>query len=278
MNFYALVKKPFFGRYQKPWRWPQRIDPSSWIKIQFDNGRGTPLAGLYGPAASPQAKGNVVCAHPMGTEAKGYFLKQGHADMLRRHGYNVLLFDFNGFGESQNGDFMYPLDIVAAGRELRARAPGLPLGVFGVSFGAAWLLCALAEEGHGFEAAVAESAFTTLDEFWRPYPVAYAVLKVINQLMPRLRVRLRPVVRIGQISGVSSLLLIHGERDVVTPPQMGERFAAACALPAERRSLWIVPGAEHIKARAAGPEAYDERVVRFFDEGLRAAPAAQQVS
>ncbi len=277
MNIYALLKKPFFGRYQKPWRWPQQVDRTGWVPIQFDNGRGTRLAGLYGPATS-EAKGNVVCAHPMGTDAKGFFLKQGHADMLRSHGYNVLLFDFNGFGESENGDFLYPLDVIAAGRELRARAPGLPLGVIGLSFGAAWLLCALAEEGHGFQAAVAESAFTTLEEFWRRYPVAYAVLMVTSKLMPRLAVRLRPVVRIGAVSGVNSLLLIHGDRDQVTPPEMGERFAAACALPPERRSLWIAPGGEHTKSRAAGPEAYDERVLRCLDEGLGLAPGARQVS
>ena len=44
-----------------------------------------------------------MCAHPMGVEAKGYYLKHGHGMALRQGGFNVLLFDFNGFGESGNG-------------------------------------------------------------------------------------------------------------------------------------------------------------------------------
>lgn len=269
MNPYAWIKKPFFGRYMKPWAWPEQAERSAWTPLKFDNGRGAVLAGLYGETlGGGKARGNIVCAHPMGVEAKGYYLKYGHGQRLREGGFNVLLFDFNGFGESGNGDILYPLDVVAAARALRERAPGLPLGALGLSFGAAWTLSALSEEEHGIQAVAVESAFTTLEEYWHRYLVPYVMLRVLTKVIPGVLGRLRPIVQMGTIRGSPSLLLIYGDQDTVTPPSMGERLIAASSLPEGRRSMWVVPGAKHVKAMTAAPEAYPQRLVAFFSEAL----------
>ena len=280
MNVYTVLKKPFFSRYQKPWSWPAEAEAERgrWRRVEFDNGRGGKLVGLFGEAGPGPARGTVVCAHPMGVEAKGFYLKHGHAQMLRGGGYNVLLFDFNGFGESPDADLLYPDDVLAAARGARELAPGLPVVGLGSSFGAAWLLCALGREGHGLSAAVLECPFTTLDEYWIRYKVAYAVLKVSTVLMPRLLAQLRPVERIRELRGVSKVLFIYGAMDTVTPVSMGERLMAACPLPPEQRSLWVVPEAKHTRALGAAPEAYRERVLGLLDSALAGAAAQSRTA
>lgn len=138
------------------------------------------------------------------------------------------------------------------------------------SFGAAWALCALAREDHGFQAAALECPFTTLDEYWYAHRVPFMMLKVINTLFPKLMLDLRPIAQIERVRDLRGLLLIYGKRDQVTPREMGERFLRRCALPAERVALWSVPEAEHTKALAAAPEAYRDRLLRFFDGAFAA--------
>ncbi|MBS2023967.1 MAG: alpha/beta fold hydrolase [Deltaproteobacteria bacterium] len=271
---YRLLKKPFFGRYQKPWRWPAQVPDAGWERVRIDSESGAKLHGLFARAHGP-ARGAVVCAHPMGVDAKGFFLKRGHAELLRDNGYDVLLFDFNGFGESPSGNFSYPLDVIAAGRKLQELSPGQPLGLMGASFGAAWSMCALARPDHPFQAAALECPFTTLDEYWIRYRIPYYTLKTLNVLLPRIAAELRPIVQIARLSPLQELLLIYGDRDDVTPAQMGQRFAAACSLPKEKVTLWTIPGAEHTKAFTHAPEEYRERVLALFARTLvKTAPAA----
>ncbi|MCP3136812.1 alpha/beta hydrolase [Pyxidicoccus xibeiensis] len=279
MNLYTLLKKPFFSRYQKPWSWPAEAEAErgSWRRVDLDNGRGGTLVGLFGESSSGPARATVVCAHPMGVEAKGFYLKHGHARMLRESGFNVLLFDFNGFGESPDADLLYPADVLAAAKGAAALAPGLPVMGLGASFGAAWLVCALGQQGHGMTAAVMECPFTTLDEYWVRYKVAFAVLKASNVLMPRLLAKLRPVARVRDVADVKAVLFIYGGQDSVTPSSMGERLLAACPLPREQCSMWVIPEAKHTRALTAAPQAYRERVVGLFESALaQAAPRAQQ--
>ncbi len=106
MNVYKIVKRPFFQRYMVPWRSPltssqQRL----WTQFQVRSQSGGKIKCLVSKTTSENPKGTVVLGHPMSREAKGYFLKNGYTDFLNENGYNVFLFDFNGFGESTHGNF-----------------------------------------------------------------------------------------------------------------------------------------------------------------------------
>ena len=271
---HALLKKPFFGRFQKPWAWPPSVPESEWTRVTFRNASGATLVGLHGRAAGGAARATVVMPHPMTGDAKGYLLRSGHAALLREGGYDVLLFDFNGFGDSENGRFEFPDDIVAAGRFAQERAPELPVALFGISMGAGYGVCALDTPGHPFRAAVIESAFTSLEEFWIKFRVAYVLLRALSAILPRTAGTLRPIARIRSIAGVEAILFIYGDADSFTPPAMGERLLEACPLPTERRSLWVVPKAKHLRALDAARDEYRRRVVEFFDAQFAAPRAA----
>jgi pimeloyl-ACP methyl ester carboxylesterase len=261
------LKKPFFGRFQRPWLWPDGVPLDRWEPITFPNRKGTTLAGVFGAAEASPAVGAVVLAHPLSVAAKGFWLKHGHAELLRRAGFAVLAFDFNGFGESDSLDFDYPADVIAAGAYLRSRAANLPLAVMGASFGAGWALCAMAHGSHPFRAAVLEAAFPSLPFYWRRYRLPYAILRASQLLYPRLEQSLRPSGAAQRLKNNPQVLLIYGDADSLTPPQVGVELQAAmstCAL-VER---WTVPEADHNLALQTAPDGYGHRVTDFLRRAL----------
>ena len=266
-TFHRLGKKLFFGRFQRTWRWPKDVPEADWERLTFPSPNGARLAGIFGTSRNGQTKGAVVLAHPMTAGAKGFWLKHGHAELLRSSGFHVLAFDFNGFGESESADFDYPGDVLAAGQYLRQRFPALPLAVVGASFGAGYAMCAMARDGHPFGAAVLEATFPSLPYYWRPYLLPYLALRASQIVAPGFERRLRPVLAATRLKERPHLLLIHGERDAITPVAVGTELVAAIGdrAPAE---LWTVPEAEHTLAFAAQRDPYRERVTGFLKRAL----------
>jgi uncharacterized protein len=260
----GLTKKIFFGRFQKPWRWPESVPKDDWERVRFANRGGAQLAAVFG-AARRDAIGAIVLAHPMGLAAKGFWLKQGHATILRDAGFHVLAFDFNGFGESESSDFDFPGDVVAAGEYLRSRTASLPVSVAGCSFGAGYALCALANEGHPFRAAVLESAWPSLPFYWHPYKIPYFFLRASQFVYPRFERELRPELAATKIQHNPRLLLIHGEADTITPPFVGDDLRKAVGNRASV-DLWRVPGADHNLALRAQTVEYVKRVTTFLSD------------
>ncbi|WP_157497191.1 hypothetical protein [Hahella ganghwensis] len=101
-TFYRYFKKPFFGRFERPWQWPDNVDQTQWRPFRVASRSGATLSGLLGESDQPDIKGAVLMVHPMGAIAKGFWMKNGHTEFLRRAGYHVMVFDLNGFGESSN--------------------------------------------------------------------------------------------------------------------------------------------------------------------------------
>ena len=270
MFLYRLLKTPFFGKYRKPWLFPEVENAKDWQRLTVLSGSNARLAALFGPSLVEPVVGNVLLAHPMGKDAKGFFLRDGHARFLRENGFNVLLFDFNGFGESQEGSFSYMEDVLASGRELRRLAPNLPTAVVGTSFGGAWAICALSRKGHGFSAAVIEGAFTTLKEFWYRYPVANLVLSALSVLLPKLEQSLRPITQIQSIEGLRKILFIYGESDRAAPVEMGKRLFQACSLPEPDRFFWKMAESGHTQAFMRASQTCRMRYVDFLRESFTA--------
>jgi len=275
MSFtHRLLRKPFFGRFEVPWRFPQDADQRRWERVSFRNPSGARLAGLVGEAEGEPALGALVLAHPMGKAAKGFWLRDGHADLFRRAGFHALAFDFNGFGESEPTSFDYPADVLAAGRFLEERYPSLPTGLVGVSLGAGWGLCAMAREGSPYRAAVLEAAFPSLPEFWRHYPVAYSLLRASQLVRPAFERGLRPERDAARVLGRPAVLLVYGDADRFTPPAHGERLRRALDEAGAAVEMWVLPNVDHALAHRDLPEAYAQRVVPFLRDALgRQAPA-----
>jgi alpha-beta hydrolase superfamily lysophospholipase len=264
---YRLFKKPFFGRFARAWRWPENVDQSQWQRLSIASKSGATISALMAPAHTAQAKGAILMSHPMGVVAKGFWMKYGHAEMLRQAGYHVMVFDLNGFGESTSTTMDFPLDVLAAGLALQAHYPDLPVAVFGASMGAAMSLCAMAQPMHPFKAAVLESAFPTLLHFWSRYPIPKLAIQLSKIVYPAGERSLRPTHAAEHLVGCPDILMIYGDADKFTPIKDGLLLWQALKNKT-KTEFWQVPGAEHTHAYAAQPKEYAQKVIDFLDQHL----------
>lgn len=257
------MKKPFFGRFMKPWRWPADVAAGGWETLAIAGPAGSHLAALL--KLAPQARGVVVCAHPMGLAAKGFWLRHGHADALLQAGYHVLAFDFNGFGESPSAGFGYPDDVMAAGQWARRRFPALPVHALGASFGAINTLSCIDDPAFPFDSVAAEGCAPSLPQFWKAYPLAHAFLQGTRVLAPATERRIRPVAHLPKARPGIPLLLIHSHGDRWTPVAFGDELEKAVP-PTTPLKRVVLERADHTHGMRDEPERYLPAVLDFLQE------------
>lgn len=263
---YKLIKWPFVGSFRVKWRNPlNEEEKKEWQEIVVKSRSGGIIKGLFANARTA-AKATIVLGHPMGKEAKAFFLKNGYTDLLRDNGYNTLVFDFNGFGESTNGSFSYFEDVLAVAAKARELTPELPIGYHGISLGGQWAIISFADQSHPFSFSIIESAPATPEEFWVKYPSAFRIYRIISFFLPRYAKKIRPVDRIRDLKNQRSLLLIYSYADEWTPVSMGERLKENSPVPTE---LWTVQHAAHTGImKSEHKEGYSKKIISYFDEAV----------
>ena len=261
--WHRQLKKPFFGRFMQPWRWPAGVPQDGWQRHAIASPSHAVLCALLRETAVRPLRGVVVCAHPMGLAAKGFWLRNGHAEALLAAGFHVLAFDFNGFGESPSTNFDWPSDALAVGRWARARFPGLPVHALTASFGAMNTINALVDADYPYQRVVAEGCPPTLPLFWKAYPFAHAVLEIGRRVTPAIERRLRPEAAMAALKAGVRVLLVHSEGDRWTPVWHGDRLAAAAPAGSHVERL-VLKRADHTHAMRDEPEAYWPAVQRFL--------------
>jgi len=262
---YKILKYPFFGSFMVEWKNPLSAkEKKEWQKISIKSKSGGLIQGLFAKPKTGEAKATIVLGHPMGKEAKGYFLKRGYTDLLRENGFNVVVFDINGFGESSNGDFSYFEDIVAIGIKAKELTPNLPVGYHGISLGGTWATISFADEEHVYDFGIIESAATTLAEFWVRFPFAYRALIVLNFLLPEYKRKVEMIERIKEAKRLKSILLIYSKSDTWVPTEMGKKFQENSPVPAE---LWIAEKATHAEImKSPDKMAYRQKIISYFNQ------------
>jgi pimeloyl-ACP methyl ester carboxylesterase len=211
----------------------------------------------------------VLLVHGGGSDRTGAV---AHAKMLARHGYGVLLYDARGRGESEGSPNGYgwdwAKDIDGALRFLKARRDVEPrrIGALGLSTGADVLLEVAARRG-GLDAVVTDGAAAGSFEDWRRlegvsgmtpfFWTQFAALRVLSGDAPG------PPLEDLVARITSPLLLIsadrHEERD------FNVLYDNAAPSTTEH---WNLPDAHHTAAIREHADAYERRVVSFFDEAL----------
>jgi len=258
-----LLKKPFFGRFMKPWRWPADVPQEGWERVRIASRSTSRLEAIVARTTLPP-RGVVVCAHPMGFACKGFWLRHGHAQALLDAGFHVVAFDFNGFGESPSTNFDFPGDALSVGRWARGAFAGLPVHALTASFGAMNTLSAIAEADFPYDKVVAEGCSPTLPDFWKAYPFAHAVLNISRRISPQSELHLRPVHHLARMRDVD-VLLIHSRADRWTPVHFGDALQQAAARP-ERIQRVILDKAEHTHGMRDEPQRYWSAVLEFFNQ------------
>ncbi len=233
--------------------------------VRYPSLDGTELTGLYF-RTDREPLGTIVHFHGNFGNVSNHFPQ---SVFLTRHGFDVLIFDYRGFGGSAGRPS--PEGTVADGvasvryARSRLRSPEGRVGVFGQSLGAAVAAVTAAREPF-VRAAVLEAGFTAyraitkdvMKRSWLTWPFSHFVPALI------VRRRWDPVDYVADISP-RPVFLIHGTADRTVPAWMSRKLYEKAREP---KTLWMVEGAEHLGCRkAAGPQ-YEEEVARFFREAF----------
>ena len=265
---YKLLKKPFFGRFMVKWKNPLTEEEKiEWREISVKSKSGGTIKGLFAKSKTENTKATIVLGHPMGKEAKGYFLKRDYTKLLRENGFNTIVFDINGFGESTHGSFSYFEDITAIGIKAKEITPNIPIGFHGISLSASFSTISFADEKHKYDFAIVESSATSLVDFWWRFPLAFKTLKFINILMPKYKRKMEFQERIKEIKHLQSILYIYSEADTWTPVSMGQILKENTSVPTE---FWLAKDAKHAEIMKSNDKiVYQNRILEYFNKEIK---------
>lgn len=233
--------------------------------VSFYNLRGYLLSGWIA-ISSPDAP-VIILTH--GTPGDRVSMIQ-RAAFLYRHGYNVLLFDFQSYGKSEGVmstlGMVESEDILSAITYLRTRpdTTSSKIGVLGLSMGATAAVLA-ASRTNDITALVAESC--PVDATRVPGDVPdedsrQADKALVEQVYGVDITKARPIDAINKLEGHTALFLINGDSDTTTPLDgMYQLFQSA----GSPKQYWVVPGAGHAQSFDVDTPDYEDQVDSFFD-------------
>lgn len=265
----------FAGAYRSlhPPRRPLDVTPAQrgmpYRDVSFQTADGLTLRGWWIPG---RKHASVVMIHGYGNNREEPLSRAGY---LHDAGYNLLLFDLRGHGQSQ-GDgttvgYREPLDAHAAVAFAHQLDPG-PIALFGYSLGAAVALEDAAVdpavtaviEDSGFSSVadvfpVRFSAVTGLPDV--PFAAATAAFGTL-EFGPEVW-SVRPVAMAATLE--RPLLVIIGGEDTIVPPAEGLAIYSAARGP---KQLLEIPTAGHVDGYYAANRLYERTVLEFLSGSL----------
>jgi len=260
-------------------RLPITTSPSAWQlayePVRFQATDGVWLSG-WKIARDPQQPWIILC-HGLGAN-KADMLDIAAA--LAQAGYNLLAFDFRAHGESQGRTTSFgwveqrDLGGALAFLGKQPDVPDRPYGILGISMGGAVAITVAARDER-LGAIAVDSSYTDLGTsighhlkllYHLPrYPFLFFTSSAYRLRFGIWPSRMAPINEITRISP-RPVLIIQAEADHRIPP---DQIRALIEAAREPKSLWIVPGAEHLGAYRSDPEGYQQRLVEFFGPYLK---------
>ncbi len=237
----------------------------NFIEVQFEGVAGWLLAG--------QQPGDcVILMHGVRDNRTGMIER---ARLFKRHGYTVLLFDFQAHGESPGGQITFgyreSMNAHAAVAFLQSAVQCRNIVAVGRSMGGAASL--LGEHPLKVDALILESVYPTIEAAVANRLVIkfgrlghYLAPLLTWQLGVRLGValeQLKPIEGIGHIT--APVLVIGGSVDRHTLLEETYRLYAKAPDPKE---LWIIDGAAHTDIYQHAGAAYETKVLTFIERHI----------
>jgi len=268
-------KQKYADAYYAYVDWYQAVDKEKWYLHEHDpNNR---MVAEYIPAETPSDR-TVIISH--GYKGNGETMAN-FAQMYHRLGFNVLLPDDRGHGESAGKYISFGwldrLDYLQWIQQVIDRSDrDVKILMFGVSMGGATMEMLSGETlppqvkaiiaDCGYSSIEAELTYLLKRQFHLPkYPIEPLVSTISKR---RLGYYLGDVTATDQLKkNKRPILFIHGEKDVYVPVGMAyENYAATHAA----KQLWIVKNASHAESFWINPARYQAHVKEFlqtyFDE------------
>jgi uncharacterized protein len=250
----SIIFHPERAALDGVWRVPQGAE-----EVWFRNAEGMRLYGWFFHSKTGPATATVVYAHGNGGNLS-YCDWVGES--LAARGFDVLLFDYRGFGRSEGeavGEGGLYADAEAA-YDFIIKERGVPSGrvvLYGQSLGTAAMADVAARRECG--ALVLESGLSSAGDMagtmmpWLPRFVRGLTKNKLDSVSKLPRVR-------------CPVLVVHGDRDALIPVSQGRSLFDAAPEP---KRLIIIQGAGHNDLSNVGGEKYIDTLAEFIRTSLR---------
>jgi len=255
----------------KPGKWPIYSTPEqfkiNYENVSFKSSDGLVLSGWFLP--SNKSNTTIIVMHGYPTNKADVL----PASLFLLEDFNVFLFDFRGFGDS-NGKFTTAgfnevKDLDGAIKYLKSRKDTKNIGALGFSLGAS---VAIMNRNNNIKAIVSDSAYSNLNNMVEIMYKNFYIFKKPFIYMTKIYSKIFFGVDILNISPENSIktikkpvLLIHGEIDRQIP--VSEAYSLHNAN--KKTELWIVKNADHIQSHSLYEKEYEKRVLDFFRKNLK---------
>jgi fermentation-respiration switch protein FrsA (DUF1100 family) len=260
-----------------PPKYPLHIPPSKFglrfEDVSFDSTDGVRLKGWFVRGKGEGRLPTVIVCHGLGANRSDF---TEMAAWLSRDGFNVLLFDFRGHGESERKastfGYLEQNDLLGALEFVKGRDDVDRIAVYGFSMGGAVAILT-ASRTDEIRAVIADSSYTTLKEqgkrlfqgsFLPSFPFFHPLLWMYEVFFRVDADDVSPLDAVGKLSP-RGVMIIGGGADEEMPSSDAMRLFAAAKDPKE---LWLIPGAVHGGTVYAAGDEYGERILRFLDKHL----------
>ena len=261
-GFFSSIKPPKIRIDQKPEDFDLKYE-----NITFKSVDGLKLGGWFFP--HNKSKDAVIVMH-------GY--PANKADLLSvayflNKKYNVFLFDFRSFGQSQGSyttvGFKEVKDLEGAVKFLKEEKNIKSIGAFGFSLGGA---VAIMSKNKDIKAIVADSTYASLDRMVKALYKNFFFLKgpfvFLTNIYARIIFGIYPknVSPLNDIKEINApILLIHAQKDSQIPVENSILLDKN----AKNSELWIIENADHGETHALKKEEYEKRILEFFEKNLK---------
>lgn len=239
--------------------------------VTFPSGSGAKISGWIIPGQTN--RGVIVLMHGVRAD-KSTLL--GRARFLSRAGYTVMLFDFQAHGESPGNvitfGYLESRDAVAAVQMVQKIFPGRPVGVIGISLGAA--AAVLADPPLDVQAMVLEMMYPTIEEATKdriemrlgtPGRIISPLLTA--QIPGRAGCKPQDLRPINQVAFIKvPKLFVAGTADRDTKFSEAQAIFTAAAEP---KQFMPVEGAAHEDLHDFNKAQYEKTVLAFLDKYLK---------
>jgi len=268
-----IILFSFFIFYMSinPGKWPIHFTPESFSlkyeNVIFETSDGLKLKGWFIPANKSNKTIIVMHGYPTNKADVLPF------SMFLLKKFNVFLFDFRSFGESEGryttAGFKEVKDLDAAIKYLSTRKDTKNIGTLGFSLGGA---VSLMSKNEKLDAIVVDSAYSNLDNMIKSMYRNFYFLKHPFVSMTRLYTKMFFGIDPKDVSPANGIrdinkpvLIIHGKKD----RQISVNEAYILHKANKDAELWIVENADHGEAHALNEKEYEKRVLGFFEKNLK---------
>ena len=239
--------------------------------VQFQSESGSTIKGWF--VKGGEGKGAVVIMHGARSNRS---VMIDRMEFLRKAGYSVLAFDFQGCGESEGKilsfGYIESRDAAAAMKFIKQKLPSEKIGAIGISMGGAAYL--LAKDRPDADAVILEMVYPSMQQaidnrlnMWL-FKGADNISPLLTWQFPmRIGASMDDIRPIDKVSSIKSpVFIIAAENDHHTTIEESRQLFDTANEPKE---MFVVPGVEHGDMLQAAPQQYPARVTSFFDKTLR---------